>query len=148
MYKNNSHPCNNFINDAIYFKINTIHITGRYKKWSFPNDMDYNMTLYSFIPIFSNKDLSKYQRKFMKHAIDQFSIELYHRIFADKLFSMFINSFQIKPLRPLINGVFALAWQLQIRFNQAIFPNFVADLFFNTTDVFLSFCIDAILFSC
>ena len=148
MHKNNSHPCNNFINDAIYFKINAIHITGRYKKWSFPNDMDYNMTLYSFIPIFSNKDLSKYQRKFMKHAIDQFSIELYHRIFADKLFSMFINSFQIKPLRPLINGVFALAWQLQIRFNQAIFPNFVADLFFNTTDVFLSFCIDAILFSC
>ena len=109
MHKNNSHPCNNFINDAIYFKINAIHITGRYKKWSFPNDMDHNMTLYSFIPIFSNKDLSKYQRKFMKHAIDQFSIELYHRIFADKLFSMFINSFQIKPLRPLINGVFALA---------------------------------------
>ena len=142
VHKNNGYPCNNFINDAIYFISNALHIT------SFPNDMDYNMTLYSFIPIFTNKDLSKYQRKFMKHAIDQFSIELYHRIFAGKIFSMFINSSQIKPLRPLINGVFALAWQLQIRFNQAIFPNFVADLSFNTTDVFLSFYIDVILFSC
>ena len=36
--KNNSYQCNNFINHAIYFKSNVLHITGRYKKWSFPND--------------------------------------------------------------------------------------------------------------
>ena len=48
----------------------------------------------------------------MKHAVDQFSIELYRRIFADKVFSMFINSSKTKPLRPLINRVFALAWEL------------------------------------
>ena len=138
----------NAINDEIYFKSNALHITGSYKKWSFPNCIDYKMTLSYCIPLFISKDLSKYQRKFMKHAIDQFSIELYPRIFADKLFSMFINSSQIKPLSPLISGVFALAWKLQIRFNQVISPNLVADLSFNTTDVFLSFCIDVILFSC
>ena len=71
----------------------------------------------SFILIFTSKDLSKYEHKFMKHDVDQFSIELYCRIFADKVFSMFINSSKRKPLRPRINGVFALAWQLQIRVN-------------------------------
>ena len=98
MHKNNGYPCNDFINHAIYFKSNAFHITGRYKKWSFPNNKDYNMTLYFFILIFTSKDVSKYEHKFMKHAIDQFSIELYHRIFADKLFSMFINSSKTKPL--------------------------------------------------
>ena len=97
-------------------KCSALHITGRYKKWSFPNDKDY-MTLHSFIPIFTSKDLSKCEQKFMKHAIDQFSIELYHRIFAEKLFSMFINSSKTKPLRPLIKRVSALAWELQIRVN-------------------------------
>ena len=104
LHRNNGYPCNNFINDAICFKSNALHITGRYKKWSFPNDKDY-MTIHSFILIFTSKDLSKYERKFMKHAIDQFSIELYRRIFADKVFSMFINSSKTKPLRPLINRV-------------------------------------------
>ena len=75
---------------------------------------------YSFIFVFTSEDLKKYERKFMKHAIDQFSIELYRRIFADKVFSMFINSSKTKFLRPTninINRVFALAWELQIRVN-------------------------------
>ena len=38
---------------------------------------------YCLILIFTSKDLGKYERKFMKHAIDQFSIELYRIIFAD-----------------------------------------------------------------
>ena len=54
MHKNNGHPYSNFINRAIYFKSNAFHITGRYKKWSFPNDKDYNMTL-----LFFHSDLYK-----------------------------------------------------------------------------------------
>ena len=47
MHKNNGYSCN-FINHAIYFKSNALHITGRYKKWSFPNDKDYKVTLLLF----------------------------------------------------------------------------------------------------
>ena len=48
MHENNSYLCNHFINHAIYFKSNALHINGRYQKWSFPNDKDYNMTLLLF----------------------------------------------------------------------------------------------------
>ena len=116
MHKNNGYSCN-FINHAIYFKSNALHIKGSYKKWSFLMIRIIRWHFYCLILIFTSKDLSKYERKFMKHAIDQFSIELYHRIFADKLFSMFINSSKTKPLRPLIKRVSALAWELQIRVN-------------------------------
>ena len=49
--------------------------------------------LCSFIPIFTSKDLNNYQHKFIKH-IDQFSIDPYCGIIADKLFNSSVNSFK------------------------------------------------------
>ena len=54
MHKNNGYLCNNLINHAIYFKSNALHITERYKKWSFLNDKGYIMT-----PLFFYSDLYK-----------------------------------------------------------------------------------------
>ena len=46
--KKNSYQCNNFINHVIFFKSNVLHVTERYKKWSFLNDIHYNITLLFF----------------------------------------------------------------------------------------------------
>ena len=105
---------------------------------------------YSFILIFTSKDWSKYEHKFVKHAIDQFSIELYRRIFADKVFSMFINSSLRQNLLDH-SSTESLHWLGNSRIGsikRLIFSNFIADFFFNTTAVFWSFYIDVILFSC
>ena len=50
--------------------------------------------LYSFILIFTSKDLNNYEHKFIKRTIDQFSIEPYCGIVADKLFNSSVNSFK------------------------------------------------------
>ena len=50
--------------------------------------------LYSFILIFTSKDLNNYEHKFIKRTIDQFSIEPYCGIVADKLFNSSVNSFE------------------------------------------------------
>ena len=96
---------------------------------------------YSFILIFTSKDLSKYERKFMKHAIDQFSIELYRRIFADKVFSMFINS-SLKQNLLDHSLTESLHWLGNFRLGsikRLIFPNFIADFFFQYYSCFLVF---------
>ena len=50
--------------------------------------------LYSFILIFASKDLNNYEHKFIKRTIDQFSIEPYCGIVADKLFNSSVNNFK------------------------------------------------------
>ena len=104
------------------------------------------LQLYSFILIFTNKNLNKPKHKFIKRTIHQFFIELSCRIVADKRFNSFVNIFLKNLLRPFINRVFA--WNFVNFKLGSIKPqmslNFVNDLFFNTTDVFLSFNINVI----
>ena len=98
------------------------------------------MTLSYCIPLFTSKDLSKYQRKFMKHAIDQFYIELYRRILAC------LSTVLRKNLSDR-SSTESLQWLGNFRLGsiiRLIFPNFIADLFFNTTDFFLFFYINVI----
>ena len=106
--------------------------------------------LYSFILIFTSKDLNKYKHKFIKRTIDQFSIGIYCKIVAGKLFNSSVNSFKTKLLRSFINGVFACNFHNSNigPFKPRTSPNFVADLFFNTTDVFLFFDINVIFVYC
>ena len=139
MHKSNGYPCNNFINHATYFKSTALRITERCGHFLMIRIIIWHF--YSFILIFTNKDLSKYERRFMKHAIDQFSIQLYRRIFADKVFSMFINSSLRQNLLDH-SSTESLHWLGNSRLGsikRLIFPNFIADFFLQYRSCFLVF---------